>query len=163
MQLVLRHSANNDKYINDENHYDENLDPKDLLAVARTPLNRTRLPAEADRLSRPGALRTGDSRACRCVDTADFFATDGPALKGMAVVRGILEKVDGVHLPADTGPEIWPGLLSALLEIREAPKTEEERRKYTVEEMRELVHRSRSFALPSSQRRADPGRDFFSS
>ena len=96
------------------------------------------------------------------MDTADFFATDGPALKGMAVVRSILDKVDGVHLPADVGPELWPGLLNALLEIREAPKTEEERRKYTVEEMRELVRRSRSFAFPSSQRSADPGRDFLS-
>ena len=143
MQLVLRHSANDDKDDNKLYH-------KDLFAVARSPLNRATLPAEADRLSRPGALRTGDSRACRCVDTADFFATDGPALQGMAVVRSTVDKVDGVHLPAEVGPEIWPGLLDVLLEIREAPKTEEERRKYTVEEMRELVRRSRSFALPSS-------------
>ena len=89
MQLVLRHSANDD---NDDNK----LYHKDLFAVARSPLNRATLPAEADRLSRPGALRTGDSRACRCVDTADFFATDGPALQGMAVVRSIVAKVDGV-------------------------------------------------------------------
>ena len=96
------------------------------------------------------------------MDTADFFATDGPALQGMAVVRGIVDKVDGVHLPAEVGPELWPGLLDVLLEIREAPKTEEERRKYTVEEMRELVQRCRSFALPSSHRSADPGMAFFS-
>ena len=91
------------------------------------------------------------------MDTADFFATDGPALEGMAVVRSTVEKVDGVNLPADVGPEIWPGLLDVLLEIREAPKTEEERRKYTVEEMRELVRRSRSFALPSSQTEGGSG------